>query len=355
MIKQWLLPGTLFFLALISILILRSVAPALLERQLLFFALGAGIFWVTSRVSFRQWQNVSWYLYASLIGGLILTQLIATVTRGTRSWIEIGPFHMQPSQLAVAVTGLAVGKFLEKRAKLSLLEYLGLLALIALPAGLIFAEPDLGTTAIFFISLLPAVTLRRVPKLYLAWTFTLGVVAVVVGWMFLLKPYQQARITSFLSQESQTQSASYNAIQSVIAVGSGGATGRGLGQGTQSQLRFLPERQTDFVFASFAEETGFIGGALLIGLYAVLVGLCLATANQLDSPGAHLFALVTAVMFLAQIGINIGMNIGLVPITGITLPFVSYGGSSILALSFHLGCIQSLMRQFVPKAKLVIR
>lgn len=355
MIKKWLLPGTLFFLGLISILILRSVAPALVQRQLLFLAVGAVVFWLTSLISFRQWQNISWYMYGGLLGSLALTQLIATVTRGTRSWIELGPFHMQPSQLAVAIAGLALGKYLESRPTLNLRQYLILLAFIATPAIFIFLEPDLGTAAIYGISLLPALTLSKVPKIYLVWTVTLGIAAVAIGWMFLLKPYQRARLTSFMNQEDHTHTASYNAIQSVIAVGSGRATGRGLGQGTQSQLRFLPERQTDFVFASFAEETGFVGGALLIGLYAVLVGLCLAASTQLESAGAQLFALVTAVMFMAQIGVNIGMNIGLVPITGITLPFVSYGGSSILALSFHLGCIQSLLRQFQPREKLFIR
>lgn len=355
MIKQWLLPGILFFLALISILILRSVAPALLERQLLFFVLGAMIFWLTSLVSFRQWQSISWYLYAGLIGSLIVTQLIATVTRGTRSWVEVGPFHMQPSQLAIVIAGLAIGKYLETRPKLSFLQYVILLVLIALPAGIIFIEPDLGTAAIYLMALAPAITISKVPKLFIVWTGTAAVAVVALSWMFLLKPYQRDRITSFMSNNDAEHSASYNAIQSVIAVGSGGATGRGLGQGTQSQLRFLPERQTDFVFASFAEETGFVGGALLIALYATLVGLCLMTAAQVSQPGAQLFAMVTAVMFMAQIGVNIGMNIGLVPITGITLPFVSYGGSSILALSFHLGCIQSLLRQFHPKEKLFIR
>lgn len=355
MIKQWLLPGTLFFLALISILILRSVAPALLERQLLFFVLGAAIFWGTSLISFRQWHNVSPYLYVGLLASLVGTQLIATVTRGTHSWVEIGPFHMQPSQLAIVLVGLTLGHFLEKRPQLNLVQFLGLVTLMVVPAGLIFLEPDLGTAAIYAMSLLPALSISKIPKIFLVWTATIGIVALAIGWMFLLKPYQRARLTSFMAKEDQAHAASYNAIQSVIAVGSGGTTGRGLGQGTQSQLRFLPERQTDFVFASFAEETGFVGGALLIGLYAVLVGICLATATQVESPAAQLFALVTAVMFMAQIGVNIGMNIGLVPITGITLPFVSYGGSSILALSFHLGCIQSLLRQFHPKEKLFIR
>lgn len=355
MIKQWLLPGVLFFLALISVLILRSVAPGLLDRQLLFFFVGAAVFWVTSRVPYERWQGVSWYFYIFLVIGLVLTQLLATVTRGTRSWVEIGAFHIQPSQLAVVLAGLAIGRFIEEHPVLNVISFIKLLFFIGLPAVLIFSEPDLGTAAIYVISLTPAVLLSKVPKLYLVWTVTFGLIAVALTWMFLLKPYQRQRITSFMSSEEHTQTASYNAIQSVIAVGSGGATGRGLGQGTQSQLRFLPERQTDFVFASFAEETGFIGGALLIGLYAVLVGLCLSISYQLNSAGAKLFTLVTAVMFMAQIGVNIGMNIGLVPITGITLPFVSYGGSSILALSFHLGCVQSTLKQFSVKEKLFIR
>jgi rod shape determining protein RodA len=335
-------------------LILRSVAPSLLERQLLFFVLGGVTFWLTSRISFRQWQTISWPLYGALIGALVLTQLIATVTRGTKSWIEIGPFHAQSSQLAVAIAALVAGTLIKEK-KLTLKEFILLVGVLAFPALLIFLEPDLGTAVIYLLALTPVVFFNRIPKLFLFSSAVVVIGLIVVSWLFILKPYQKDRITSFLSQEKETQDASYNAIQSVIAVGSGRVTGRGLGQGTQSQLRFLPERQTDFVFASFAEETGFIGGVVLVSLYGSLVMVCLLTAYHVKSESAQLYALITAVMFLAQIGVNIGMNIGLVPITGITLPFVSYGGSSILALSFHLGCLQSILNDLRPQAKLIIR
>ncbi len=354
MTKQWLLPSILFLLSLISILILRSVAPSLLERQLLFFVLGAGIFWSASRISFHQWQQLSWALYGVLVSSLVITQVIATVTRGTRSWITIGPFHAQPSQLAVSIAALVAGTLLKEK-KLTLKEYLLLLITLGIPVCLILLEPDLGTAVIYMVAVVPALLFNHIPKFFLLSSLLAGIGILVISWLFILKPYQKERITSFFAQHKETQNASYNAIQSVIAVGSGRLTGRGLGQGTQSQLRFLPERQTDFVFASFAEETGFIGGAVLISLYAGLVILCLLISYQAKSATAQLYAAITAVMFMAQISVNIGMNIGLVPITGITLPFISYGGSSILALSFHLGCLQSIFKELHRQPKLVIR
>jgi rod shape determining protein RodA len=357
MLKEWFLPGTVFFLSLISILILRSVAPSLLERQVLFFVLGGGIFWMSSRLTFRHWQGLSNYLYVGLIFGLVLTQLVATVTRGTKSWIALGPFHAQPSQVAIACTALLLGQLFsaQQSQSMSIKRYFVLCALILLPVGLILTEPDLGTSVVYLLSCGAAFLFTRVPYKYLLGTLGLGIVAVALSWMFFLKPYQKLRITSFINGNGAEQSASYNAVQSVIAVGSGGTTGKGLGQGTQSQLRFLPERQTDFVFASFAEETGFIGGGLVITLYGFLIGICFVTIRQNIPLAAQLFVLVTGVMFLVQVGVNIGMNIGLVPITGITLPFISYGGSSILALSFQLGCVQSIIRDLKPRAKLLIR
>lgn len=355
MSKHWLIPGIMLFLSLISILILRSVAPQLLERQVFFFFVGAGVFWLSSRFTFQQWLSLRWYLYTLLIGGLILTQLVATVTRGTKSWIAIGPFHAQPSQLAVAIMGLLLGYLLTRKSETNVINYIKIVSLIVLPAGLIFFEPDLGTTVIYVLATGAALLFGQVPFKYLGATAVFGVGLLIMAWLFLLKPYQKQRLTSFIDAEDTQQSASYNAIQSVIAVGSGGLGGKGLGQGTQSQLRFLPERQTDFVFASFAEETGFIGGALVISLYACLIGVCFYVTIASSLPAAQVFAVITGVMFLAQVGVNIGMNIGLMPITGITLPFISYGGSSILALSFQLGILQSILGEMKQKAKMLIR
>lgn len=355
MSKHWLIPGIMLFLSLISILILRSVAPQLLGRQVLYFFIGAGVFWFSSRLTFQQWLSLRWYLYTLLVGGLILTQLVATVTRGTKSWIAIGPFHAQPSQLAVAIMGLLLGYLLTRKVKTDFIDYIKTVSLIAVPAGLIFLEPDLGTTVIYVLAMGAALMFSQVPLKYLASTAVLGVGLLIVAWLFLLKSYQKQRITSFIDAGDTQQSASYNAIQSIIAVGSGGLAGKGLGQGTQSHLRFLPERQTDFVFASFAEETGFIGGVLVISLYASLIGICFYAAITSSFPAAQVFAVITGVMFLAQVGVNIGMNIGLMPITGITLPFISYGGSSILALSFQLGILHSILGNMKQKAKMLIQ
>jgi len=355
MIKQWLLPGTLFLLSLISILILRSVAPQLLVKQVLFFMIGAVIFVISSKTPFQRWHQWSWPIYGIVLLCLGLTQVVATVTRGTRSWVEIGPFHAQPSQLAIAAGALAIGKLIAYHHHLSLKRYLLLLATLLAPAVLIFLEPDLGTTVIYLLACGVALLFYQVPIKYLMMTAISGVAIIMISWLFLLKPYQKQRLTSFLATDAAPRSASYNAVQSMIAVGSGNVTGKGLGQGTQSQLRFLPERQTDFVFASFAEETGFIGGTIVVACYALIIILCIWGAAQSRQASAQLFALITGVMCLAQVGVNIGMNIGLVPITGITLPFISYGGSSILALCWQLGCFQGLISELKPQPKRFIR
>lgn len=187
---------------------------------------------------------------------------------------------------------------------------------------------------------------------YILGTMSAAVVLIFLGWGFLLKPYQKDRITSFLNVSENQTGTGYNAIQSVIAVGSGKVFGLGLGQGVQSHLRFLPERQTDFVFASWAEETGYLGSVIMISLYAFLVFYVIYVGFQTQYLPEQYFCFVTATMITVQAGINIGMNMGLLPITGITLPLISYGGSSIIALCFQYGCVQAILLKLPKKPAL---
>lgn len=359
MLRRWVLPILILFFLLLSLLTLRSVAPQLVGRQLFFFFAGGLIFFFTSRIPFTSWKVWSPWLYGVLIAALLSTQIFGTVTRGTHSWIPIGTFHIQPSQLAVALAGLALSLYVTHNPLRTMKDLIGFGVLAGIPAILILLEPDLGTTIVYLVSMGSVLFLAPSRTIYLVSLFSGAALVAAIAWLFLLKPYQKDRITSFLSlsgSQSQEQSdASYNAIQSLIAVGSGQLYGRGIGQGIQSHLRFLPERQTDFVFASFAEETGFIGAAAVILLYASLTFFFIYTGVTAQDATRQYFCFLTAAMMLTQSGINIGMNMGLLPITGITLPLFSYGGSSILSLCFHYGVVQSIVLEYQKRPSLHIR
>lgn len=355
MFRRWLLPLLILSLALLSVITLRSIAPQLLGRQVFFFVAGGVIFFLASRLQSSFWQNISTYLYAGLLFMLLLTQIFGNITRGTRSWIPVGSFHIQPSQLAVACGGLFLAFWVAKKPLNTLPNLLvfGVLALI--PAIFIITEPDLGSAIIYLSGVATLFFLAKTKVSYILTILGLALVTAVIAWTFFLKPYQKDRITSFFQGTSSESDASYNARQSVIAVGSGQYLGRGIGQGVQSHLRFLPERQTDFIFASFAEELGLLGTIPVIAVYAMLVLFIFFAGSHFKDLSVQYFYYLSAVVLTIQIGINIGMNMGLLPITGITLPFLSYGGSSILSLCFHLGIIQSFLRSYQKREVLHLK
>jgi rod shape determining protein RodA len=291
-------------------------------------------------------SHIAWAGYVLVIVLLALTMVTCTITRGTCSWIELGgSFHLQSSQLAVAFVGLAISMWLSTHS-LSELKNVGIfLALVGLPAALILIEPDLGTTVIFILSVGSCLFVGPSRWSHLGILTVLAAIVIAAGWVFVVKDYQKERVFSFVAGTQVASDAHYNAQQALIAVGSGQLWGQGLGQGIQSHLRFLPERQTDFIFASLAEEWGFLGSSALIFLYAVLIGGVLYLSFSSNSLVAHYFGCITAIFLTFQTVVNIGMNMGLFPITGITLPFVSYGGSSILSLYIHLGILQAVAAQ----------
>jgi rod shape determining protein RodA len=340
--RLWIIPSTILILGLLSILTLSSIAPSLAPKQLLFFMIGFGLFFLVTKVSFKQIQNWSVFLYIGTSLLLIATLLIGNITNGSTRWIDVGGlFAIQGSQLAVLTSSLYLVTFFKNKPLTQLYNLFLFLLLTAIPGLLILIEPDLGTTIIYLLSIATILLISQTKKTHMISLILFGVLTVLIAWMFVLKPYQKTRITSFI-YPSDSQGAGYNARQSLIAVGSGKIAGQGLGQGSQSHLRFLPERQTDFVFASFAEEFGFIGSIMIISLYTVLIVTTLKTAQKANTFTAGLYCYVVAVMTALQTGVNIGMNIGLLPITGITLPFLSYGGSSILTLLIMFGIVQSI-------------
>ena len=355
MYRRWVLPMFIVIFALFSVMTLKSIAPELLSKQVLYFLAGGVIFLLTSRISFQRWITLSPFLYGILLILLLITQIIGRVTRGATSWIPVGSFHIQPSQLAIAWGGLFFAMILSRYPLKTWKRFLAFSALALIPAFFIFIQPELGTTIVYLISLASIFLLINTKPKFILFSAVAIILVAILAWNFLLKPYQKDRINSFLNSQENSTSASYNAQQAVIAVGSGELFGRGIGQGVQSHLRFLPERQTDFVFASFAEEMGLVGALPIILLYASLTFFLLYAAYHAKNQTEQYYCTMTATMIAVQSVINIGMNMSLLPITGITLPFFSYGGSSILSLCFQIGCIQSILHSYRKSETLYIR
>lgn len=345
---------------IVALVTLKSIAPDLLNIQLLAYLLGFLLFFSFSKIAVAYWWRFSPYLYWALNVILLALLIWGRATRGIVSWIELPlGLRFQPSQLAVPLTALYLSsrfKNQEQTAQVQILSWwqiIEMLAIIFLPAVLINLQPDFGTAIVYLLALLVFLFFNRLGWQKLVVFLSVGVLGAVVVWFFVLADYQKSRLTSFLvfnsperslsSDFRQESSAAYNARQAVIAVGAGQLWGRGLGQGTQSHLKFLPERQTDFIFASFVEEWGFLGSLLILGLYFALLTFLLYLVYVEENRGKKLYMLSILMMLITQIFINIGMNLALLPITGITLPFLSYGGSSILALFYCLALVQSML------------
>ena len=351
--RLWFIPAILTVFCLLSVLTLSSIAPALASRQLIFFVLGGIVFWLATQQHFSRLEQLGIAGYISLCLLLILTLVRGSATKGSTRWIDVGDlFSIQPSQLAIPLVSIFILKVFSQRSLRKAQNVLLFLTVLAIPAALIFIAPDLGTTLVFLGSVALILFLRETQLWHLGLLAVIGCVVGILAWNFLLEPYQKARVTSFIGVTADPKDSGYNARQSLIAAGSGKLTGQGLGQGTQSHLRFLPERQTDFVFASFAEEFGFIGSIMVVGLYCALIITTYQIALGAKSRNEQLFCLVTAWMTAVQATINIGMNIGIFPITGVTLPLLSYGGSSVVTLMGMYGIVQAVRLQQLQKVTL---
>ena len=295
----------------------------------------------------RHWR----YVYGGTIALMVFVFVFAEAIRGSKRWIEVGPFQFQPSEFGKALFVLAIAGFLVERHR-DLGRIHAILAAIALgiiPMGLVFAQPDLGTALVYAAALGAALFVAGVRWFHLTVLLGTAVVLVLsVLWLLpsagieVLKPYQTARLTGFTNPDADPSGLTYNVTQSITAVGAGGLDGRGVGEASQTRLDYLPEHATDFVFASFAEQRGFFGASVLLLLYLLVVwrGLRVVTV------AGDLFGAVVAggivFAFLFQVFVNVGMTMGVAPVTGIPLPFVTVGGSSMVANLFAVGLLQAI-------------
>jgi rod shape determining protein RodA len=320
------------------------------ERQVLYGVLGIVLMIAVSRIDYTRLRELRVGIYAFMVGSIAFVFLVGTAVRGSNRWIEFPLFQFQPSELAKVLLCISLAAFIYERVRrpFGVQTTLWLLAVGLLPAALVFLQPDLGTGIVLVAIALTVIFVSGIPWQHFA---AIGAAAALLAGgaylggsatgVQLLHGYQEDRLTAFLNPSEDPKDASYQVNQAIIAVGSGERTGRG-DDATQTELLFLPERHTDFIYAVIGERFGFTGAALVILLYAMLFWRALRVMRISTSFYGVMIAGGIVAMLAFQVIVNVGMNLGLMPVTGITLPLISYGGSSVLGTFLALGLLQAI-------------
>jgi rod shape determining protein RodA len=317
-------------------------------KQLIWYVVGLVLMFLFANTGYNTLISMANYLYFIFMLFLILVMLIGHTSLGATRWLKLGTFQFQPSEFMKIVVPLAMIRFLlvSNTDGFEWKNLFKLFILVAVPFALILKQPDLGTAILLLPLVLVVLFMGNIPVKKIV--IIMATVALILPLSyFFLHDYQQQRIQVFINPQSDALGAGYNVIQSQIAVGSGKMIGKGWAQGTQSQLNFIPIKYTDFIFAVIAEEFGFVGSAVVILLYYFLLMECLKIVKLCRFNGGKMLGgALTTVLFM-QVFINIGMNIGVMPVTGITLPLLSYGGSSVMVVMMILGILQSIYREYI--------
>lgn len=317
-------------------------------RQLVWTGVALGVFFVCSRIDFRFLRRTAIVVTAFLITVLALVFLLLAgqTIQGARSWLDVGVFSVQPADIAKLVLILILAKYFSRRhveiAHIRHILISGGYAFVLF--ALVFLQPDFGSAIIIGLTWLGMVLVSGISKKHLLAVFCIGAATFAGLWFFGFEDYQKERIQTFLHPYTDLQGSGYNAYQSMIAIGSGQLTGKGVGYGTQSKLSFLPEYETDFIFAAFAEEWGFVGVLALFATFGVVIWRILQTATYGATNFEILFGVGVAVLFISEFGIHVGMNLGVLPVTGTVLPFLSYGGSHLVTEFAALGVLMGMRR-----------
>jgi rod shape determining protein RodA len=324
----------------------RVIGTNLLLRQLLWGMVGLVTLWLLSRVRLDVFERLAPLLYGVGLIALVAVLLFGVARGGNRAWIAIGPLTIQPSEFVRLAVILMVATWLADRRgdRLKTGEVVVAVLLVGIPVGLIILEPDLGVALTYLPILGGALWLGGLPRTAWIILIVLAVISSGAAWRYVLKPYQKDRVLTLLQPERDPFGAGYQVRQSKIAVGSGGIGGQGLGRGSQSQLRFLPAQHTDFAFAVWAEATGFVGTTLLLMAYALLFTRIAKVALTTDSRHGLILAALVGAWLMFQVVMSLGMVLGWLPTTGVTLPLFSYGGSSLISTCAALGVVQSVWR-----------
>ena len=316
-------------------------------KQIVWVGAGAGILFLVAGVDYHHLLDRVPWLYGLSLGTLVTVLVVGDRIFGSKRWITLfDGFRIQVSEPVKVVIILLVAQYLAgvKSDRLQVGDFLKLCGLVAVPALLVMQQPDLGTSLTYGVILLAGVFLAGLPARHWLAIALAGAILLPVGWS-LLKDYQKARIYTFVNPNRDPLGAGYQVIQSKIAVGSGGLWGKGVTQGSQTQLRFLPVPHTDFLFAAFGEEHGFAGVVFALGLYFLLLMQIVQNAQRAPDRAGVYICMGVAALLLFQLLVNVGMVIGRMPTTGLPLPLMSYGGSSTLAVFAMLGLVNSVRLQ----------
>ncbi len=349
---DWLLLGVvllLFTTSLVSIYASSMVKNDYLQfkKQIISFIFAIIIFILFTSIDYKIFKDNSLVVLVFYLTSLFLLAVVfifGIKSRGSSSWLKFGDFYLQPSELAKLTLIILLAKYFSIRhIEIKQIKHIiisGIYSLI--PFGLIILQPDLGSALIIFLIWLGMIIIAGIDLKPLLIIFLICILVASSAWFFYLKDYQKNRIISFINPSADPLGKNYNTLQSIIAIGSGKIFGRGLGQGPQSQLKFLPEKHTDFIFASLAEELGFVGVIIIIGAYLVFISRIMKIINKTQNNFGRLFCIGYLIFIIVHVFINIGMNLGIVPVIGISLPLISAGGSNLITVFMGLGIIQSI-------------
>jgi rod shape determining protein RodA len=355
---EWPLFGMALALSAIGILNLISAAPEeaigippTALRQMFLFGVALVAMLAVVLPDYRTFGRAAVPLYIVALVLLVAVLALGPLIKGAQRWLVLGPFRLQPSEFAKLATVLIVARWLDRNAQrtdMRLLDLAPLAGIVALPVVLVLQQPDLGTAMLVALIALSFVPFTGVPTRGLVWLGGAGIASAVCAWLFYLRDYQKERVFTFLDPERDPLGSAYHAIQSQIAIGSGGWLGKGFLQGSQSQLDFLPEQQTDFVFSVLGEEWGFVGAGAVLLLYlgVLLRGLSIAQTSK-EPFGSYVALGVVALLFWPA-AINVAMVLGLAPVVGVPFPLLSYGGSALVTCWLGIGLLMNIsMRRFL--------
>ncbi|MDB4940355.1 MAG: rod shape-determining protein rodA [Candidatus Doudnabacteria bacterium] len=337
-----------FLLLLVGLSLIYSTSlngsKAIFYHQIIYSLIAIGLFLFFAFFDYRTLTKQSRYyylLFVALLGGLIL---VGRAVQGSSRWFNLGVINLQPAELMKLIMVLVLARFFAlRRGEINTFKNVSLSFLyVLIPMLLIAKQPDLGSAIVIFVIWLGMLFFSTVNKKVFIYLFIALALFSGVAWKTLLHDYQKNRIEIFLNPDRDPKGKGYNVRQATIAIGSGGVFGRGLGKGLQSQLRFLPERQTDFIFASASEELGFLGSMVIITLYFILLFRLLIIYRQCRDDLSRFLIIGIFFMMLSQVVINVGMNMGIMPVTGIPLPMLSYGGSSLLTVAISMGIAEAV-------------
>ena len=336
-------------IASIGFAMLYSVAGGHFEpwakQQMVRFLAGFVVMIVVACIDIRVWLSLAYPAYLLALVLLIAVELVGHTGLGAQRWIDIGPLQLQPSELMKVAMVLALARYLSALGPSEVsrpLHLLICLVMIALPAGLVLLEPNLGTAMLLSLGGFSLLFLAGLSWYWIVPAFAAVAVAVPMAWKFLLHDYQKQRVLTFLDPESDMQGAGWNITQAKIALGSGGISGKGFLEGTQSKLNFLPEKETDFIFTNIGEEFGFLGSVAMLVLFAVVIGYGVRIAMSSRNQFGRLLAMGITANFFLYIMINGAMVMGLIPVVGIPMPLISYGGSAMMTVMFGFGLLMSV-------------